>query len=110
LRPFLEAYCVVADRLAELNQLDAFDEKSFLEQCLVEGQQRVLRRRVASEESVSLEMFRTALRLARHHDLVESADPNLRGRRRGFAAEIRELTHRIAIIGRAESSTGVVPA
>jgi glycerol-3-phosphate O-acyltransferase len=97
LRPFLDAYAIVADQLCERGDTDAlFDEERFLDRCLVIGRQWALQRRIGSEESVSSEMFRTALRLARHRDLVDSTGPESQGRRQQFVREIDNYRARIA--------------
>ncbi|RZS43429.1 glycerol-3-phosphate acyltransferase [Herbihabitans rhizosphaerae] len=96
LRPFLDAYHVVADRLS--NWDGDFDEQAFLDECLRVGKQWALQRRVASDESVSLELFKTALRLARHRDLVESTQPQLAKRRKAFADEIADAARRVSVI------------
>lgn len=101
LRPYLDAYLVVADRLAADDagpDGERFDEERFLDECLRVGRQWALQRRLASEESVSLELFRNALRLARHRDLVESTEPDLPARRRAFAEELRLAVRRVAAI------------
>jgi glycerol-3-phosphate O-acyltransferase len=90
LRPFLDAYHVVADRLAAWDDEDDFDEPRFLDECLRVGRQWAMQHRLASMESVSLELFKSALRLARHRDLVRSTAPELAKRRQAFAAELRE--------------------
>src|SRR6202040_32057 len=88
LRPFLDAYHIVADRLAAY-QDDSFDEKDFLAECLEVGKQWELQRRIASAESRSMELFKTALRLARHRELVDAFEyPDIAARRREFADEI----------------------
>ena len=94
LRPFLDAYAVVAEQLVELGA-GGVDDDGFLARCLVIGQQWALQRRIASEESASVEMFRTALRLAQHLGLVESDDAELAERRTAFAQEIGEVRARI---------------
>jgi glycerol-3-phosphate O-acyltransferase len=96
LRPFLDAYAVVANQLVERGETDHFDEEKFIARCLVVGRQWALQRRIASEESVSAEMFRTALRLARHNELVEPNIPDLPQRRRAFVEEIDGYRTRIA--------------
>jgi glycerol-3-phosphate O-acyltransferase len=68
------------------------------------GRQWALQRRLASEESVSAEMFATALKLARHRELVVSDDPNLSKHRRDFADELREVRRYIAEIAAIASS------
>jgi len=67
LRPFLDAYHIVADRLAAYED-ESFDEDAFLSECLEVGKQWELQHRIASAESRSLELFKTALRLARHRE------------------------------------------
>ena len=71
LRPFLDAYHLVADRLAAWED-EEIDEARFLDECLRVGRQWALQGRLASEESVSLELFKPALRLAGHRDLLDS--------------------------------------
>jgi glycerol-3-phosphate O-acyltransferase len=88
LRPFLEAYHVVADRLVAAT--GPFDEDAFLDECLRVGRQWVLQRRLASEESVSLELFKPAVRLARHRGLTDPASPGVAVRRAAFLDEIRK--------------------
>jgi glycerol-3-phosphate O-acyltransferase len=95
LRPFLDAYAVVANQLVERGETDHFDEDKFIARCLVVGRQWALQHRIASEESVSAEMFRTALRLARHNELVEPNIPDLPQRRRAFVEEIDGYRARI---------------
>jgi glycerol-3-phosphate O-acyltransferase len=88
LRPYLEAYWLVAHQLAALDD-EEFDEQRFLGDCLRVGRQWALQRRLASEESVTLELFRGALELARHRDLLGSDGPDLTTRRKEFADELR---------------------
>lgn len=95
LRPFLDAYAVVADELVEAAPSVELDEKAFLRQCLHMARQQAMQRRLVSQESVSSEMLGTALRLARHRGLVERdagrSDEELARRRRDFAAEVRAV-------------------
>ncbi len=80
LRPYLDAYLVVADRLAaEPPDPAPVDEQRLLTDCLAVGQQWLLQHRITSAESVSLELFRTALRVAGKRGLlVGDADAGLR--------------------------------
>ena len=98
LRPFLDAYHIVADRLAAYED-ESFDEDAFLTECLQVGKQWELQRRIASAESRSMELFKTALRLARHRELVDGfEDPNIAERRREFADEIATAIRRVNTI------------
>lgn len=98
LRPFLDAYHIVADRLAELED-ESLDEEAFLTECLQVGKQWELQRRIASAESRSMELFKTALRLARHRELVDGSDAeHIAKRRQEFADEIAAATRRVNVI------------
>jgi glycerol-3-phosphate O-acyltransferase len=98
LRPFLDAYHLVADRLACYEDV-SFDEEAFLAECLQVGKQWELQHRIASAESRSMELFKTALRLARHRELVDGfADPDIARRRREFADEIATAIRRVNTI------------
>ncbi|OBF54695.1 glycerol-3-phosphate acyltransferase [Mycobacterium sp. 852002-53434_SCH5985345] len=98
LRPFLDAYHIVADRLAAYED-ESFDENAFLAECLEVGKQWELQRRMASAESRSMELFKTALRLARHRELVDGfEDLDIARRRREFADEIATAVRRVNTI------------
>ena len=97
LRPFLDAYLVVADRLADRGD-GAVGEDDLLADALAVGRQWALQRRVASAESISLELFRTAIALARHKGLLEAGD-GVGEAREAFAAELRDSVRRVNIIG-----------
>jgi glycerol-3-phosphate O-acyltransferase len=96
LRPFIDAYQIVADRLADLDV--PFREAEFLDDCVAVGQQWALQGRIASDESVTLELFKTALRLADHRGLLDSETPDLHRLRENFADEIAVTTGRIDTI------------
>src|SRR4029453_18598593 len=70
LRPFLDAYHLVADRMAARED-GPIDQPAFLDECLRGGRQWAMQGRLANEESVSLELFKPALRLAAHRDLLD---------------------------------------
>lgn len=108
LRPFLDAYHVVADRLATWED-DEFDEPRFLDECLRVGRQWAMQRRVASDESISLELFKTALRLAQHRDLIDSTEPHLAKRRKDFLAQMQEATRRVEVIAELARSEACAP-
>jgi glycerol-3-phosphate O-acyltransferase len=96
LRPFIDAYRVVAEELAALPADKALDEMTLLKQCLRLGRQWALQHRI-TEESVSGEMFSTAVKLARHRGLFDTTsgvETVMAGRRR-FVAEIVALQQSI---------------
>src|SRR5262249_48587162 len=97
LRPFVEAYRVVADALDHQPPDAPFAEDAFLRSCLALGQQYVLQRRIHTAESVSQGLFATALRLARNRDLVDPGSA-LVARRRACADDVRAVIRRIDAI------------
>ncbi|WP_127509628.1 lysophospholipid acyltransferase [Actinoplanes solisilvae] len=97
LRPFLDAYLVVAELLAAWPDFEPFDAARFLDECLRLGRQWALQKRVASEESVSLELFRPVLRLAEHRGLLNPG-AEATERRDDFRDQLRATVRRVHVI------------
>lgn len=95
LRPFIDAYRVVAEELASHPADRPVDERPLLKRCLRLGRQWSLQHRVA-EESVSGEMFSTALKLARHRGLLEPAGDGLTDRRAELVGELDDLQRSVS--------------
>ncbi|WP_036496312.1 glycerol-3-phosphate 1-O-acyltransferase [Nocardia sp. BMG111209] len=96
LRSFFDAQLVVAERLAADTEPGPLDRKQFLAECLAAGRQMLLQQRLHSPESVSTELFTSALKLAENHGLLDPDGPDLHARRVAFAAELRALGTRIS--------------
>ncbi len=58
LRPFVEAYLIVAHVLLREPTVAAVDDKAFVAKCLAVGEQYVRQQRVRSPEAVSKPLFR----------------------------------------------------
>jgi len=98
LRSFLEAYYIVADRLAAHGSA-AIDQDGFVRECLGVGQQYHLQRRIVSGEAVSAELFKTGLKLAANRGLLlEGGGPEVKAGRATFARELHELLRRLEIL------------
>ncbi|MBF6211763.1 glycerol-3-phosphate 1-O-acyltransferase [Nocardia puris] len=102
LRSFVDAQLVVAERLAARDAAEEIDRKEFLAECVSVGKQMLLQQRLHSPESVSTELFGSALKLADNYGLLapvssESAKDRseLTERRREFAARLRSIGARI---------------
>ncbi len=90
LRPFFQAYEIVADVL-----LDApahVEDKELTARALGVGNQYVAQGRVQSNESVSALLFATARQVVADQGLLQSA-PDLAERRAAFLAELRAIRH-----------------
>jgi glycerol-3-phosphate O-acyltransferase len=96
LSSFLEAYLVVADRLAAHDPHGPVDEPALINECLGVGHQYRLQRKLASTDSISRELFATALKLAANRGLLDPDALDLQQRRDAFRAEIQTLVDRVA--------------
>ncbi|HEX3546873.1 MAG TPA: glycerol-3-phosphate 1-O-acyltransferase [Mycobacterium sp.] len=88
LRPFFEAYEIVADVLRDAPA--EIDEKALTKKALGVGRQYVAQDRVRSNEAVSALLFATARQVAADQHLLEPA-ADLAQRRAAFLAELRAI-------------------
>ena len=96
-RPFVQAYRLVADVLASDDTLAVgaqADDAEVIERALGLGHQYVAQGRLRSSESVSVLLFQTAMQLARNRGLFEPGE-DLGKRRSAFLNELRDLLRRL---------------
>ena len=96
-RPFVQAYRLVADVLAADDTLatgEQDDDAEVTRRALGLGRQYVAQGRLRSSESVSVLLFQTALQLARNRGLFEPGE-DLPKRRAAFLTELRDLLRRL---------------
>ena len=86
---------VVAEELADSDPHNEIDEKLFLDRCLRLAKQWSLQHRIASEESISVEMFGTALKMARHRGLLNKNLSDVREKREHLVRELTKVQHSI---------------
>jgi glycerol-3-phosphate O-acyltransferase len=98
LRSFLDTQLVVAERLAARNPRRPVVEKEFLDECGGTGRQMLLQGRLHGPESLSRELFSSALKLAANVDLVDPGREELAERRQAFAARMRDVVTRLITI------------
>src|SRR5215469_2856708 len=98
LRSFLDAQLVVAERLAARSPGQPVPEKEFLDECGGVGQQMLLQGRLHGPESLSRELFASALKLAANLDLLGPGGDDLAQRRRAFAGRQHEEVARLILI------------
>ncbi len=94
LRSFFDAQFVVASALVDLDPMTSPNEE-FLLHCLGLGQQMYLRGRLKQGDSVSRELYSTALRLASHRKLTEPTDETLVAARAQWLVEVNEVLQRL---------------
>ncbi len=95
LASFLDAYLVVAERLAGRDPELPVQKDVFVTRCLGVGEQWRLQGRLSSAESISRELFSNALKLADNRGLLNPQAAQLRERREQFADEVRALAQRV---------------
>jgi glycerol-3-phosphate O-acyltransferase len=98
LRSFVDAQLVVAERLAARDPRTPVVESEFLDECSGVGQQMLLQGRLHGPESLSRELFASALRLAANLDLVDPGREELARRRQEWAAQVRDVVGRVVVI------------
>ena len=98
LRPFLEAYRVVADQLALQPASQPVDRDELVRECLGLGHQYRLQHRVHTADSISRTLFECALRLAENRELLDSDASDCEAERTAFAEEIRSALRRAEAI------------
>lgn len=114
LRSFVDAQLVVAERLAARVPRNAIVEKEFLDECTGVGQQMLLQGRLHGPESLSRELFASALRLAGNLDLVDPGREELGLRRADLASRVRAVLERVITIDELDAASrrevvGVAP-
>jgi glycerol-3-phosphate O-acyltransferase len=103
LRSFLDAQLVVADRLVAADPRQPIDRATLLDECARVGQQMLLQRRLHGPESVSRELFSSAIDLKQNFGLLEPAGDadgadDLVVRRREHLAYVTSLIDRAQVI------------
>ena len=107
LRSFLDAQLVVAERLAARGGSDPVQADGLLDECEAVGRQMLLQGRLHGPESLSRELFSSALQLAANHGLLQSGGGgdqpggqgqgggDLAARREQSASYVRDLVARV---------------
>ncbi|MBC3193024.1 glycerol-3-phosphate 1-O-acyltransferase [Pseudonocardia sp. C8] len=103
LRSFLDAQLVVADRLVALGDAPLPEEKEFLDDCLGVGRQMLMQRRLDRPDSVSRELYATALRQAENRGIRTAgpvtAGPPLAEARRAWLDEVTAVIDDLGRLG-----------
>lgn len=102
LRSFVDAQRVVATKLAALDPATEIDRKAFTRECLGLGRQMLRQGRVARPDSVSTELYASALDLAGNRDLLGTGSGDLVAAREAFRDEIIQVRDRLVELSRIE--------
>jgi glycerol-3-phosphate O-acyltransferase len=93
--PFVEAYTIVLDVLADLKLGESIDRKSCAQAALKEGRQAYLMRRISSEASIGKILFENGYRMASSQGLTGSGTAEIIAKRRSLLREFRALSRRM---------------
>ena len=94
LRPFVEAYLIVARTLLDDTSTTAVDPKALSKRSLSLGGQWLRQDKIRSEEAVSRHLFQTAIQLVEHRKLTVYA-PGVVERRHQLVDQLLDVTRRI---------------
>jgi len=95
LGPYIQAYYVVAERLAAQDPVKPIDERDFIRLCIATARQYRAQQRIWAGEAISKELFSNALRLADNRGLLAPGGDDLVARRKALATELRILLFRV---------------
>jgi len=96
LKPYIEAYRIVADCFAHLKGSESLEEKAAVAAAIKYGRQAYLQRRISSKASIGQILFKNGYKLLDSYGLVEAGNgKDLVERRKTISKEFRVLSHRI---------------
>jgi len=102
LRSFFDAQLVVSEALRHKDPAVEPDEQALLAECLGLGEQLLLRGRLHRADSVSRELYATALKLARHRGLVHGDPKTVLKARAEYADTVATVLARLTRIAELE--------
>ncbi len=95
LKPYIEAYRIMADVFARLPHNESLDEKAAMSAAFKYGRQAYLQRRVSSKASIGQILFKNAYKVLSGYDVVEPGDSELVTERKNVSKRFRVLAHRL---------------
>ncbi len=95
LRPYVEAYRIMADVFARLPNNETLDEKAAVSTAFKYGRQAYLQRRVSSKASIGQILFKNAYKVMLGYHIVEPGDADLVAKRKRVSQRFRTMSHRI---------------
>lgn len=98
MRSFLESYQVMARVLLSHPERDFDEDEAFVDECMKQGEEMLLRKQIDSASALSEPLFSTAAKLARYRGLMTGAPETLVERRKLFAVEIADAVHAVSLL------------
>jgi len=95
LKPYVEAYRIVADVFSRLGENESLDQKAAVSAAFKYGRQAYLQRRISSKASIGNILFTNAYKLLDSYGVVDASGENLVARRKQTSKDLRLLAHRL---------------
>lgn len=95
LKPYVEAYRIVADVFASMKSTETLDEKSLVAASFKYGRQAYLQRRISSKASIGEILFKNGYKLLDSYGVIGVGAEDLVEQRKKISKELRILSHRI---------------
>jgi len=95
LKPYVEAYRIMADVFARLPSNETLDQKAAVAAAFKYGRQAYLQRRISSKASIGQILFKNAFKVMVGYDVVDVGDHGLVDKRKRVSKRFRVLSHRI---------------
>jgi len=95
---FAEAYSIVADLLARIDEWESLEEAECISRALKFGHQAYLQRRISSPASVAKLLFQNGFQLARNRQLTSGGGKEIAANRKALAMEIHDVLRRLDLI------------
>ena len=100
LKPYVEAYRIVADVFSRLSENETLDQKAATAAAFKYGRQAYLQRRISSEASIGTILFTNGFKLLDSYGVVnldhsEQNRKTLVARRKEVSRDLRLLAHRL---------------
>lgn len=95
LKPYIEAYRIVADVFASLGPNETLDQKALITAAFKYGRQAYLQRRISSNASLGKILFENGFKLLDSYGLVDASGDDIVERRKKISKELRILSHRV---------------
>ncbi len=95
LKPYIEAYRIMADVFARLPNSETMDEKAAIAAAFKYGRQAYLQRRITSKASIGQILFKNAYKVLSGYDVVDAGQATKTDERKVISKRFRVLSHRI---------------
>ena len=92
---FVEAYSVVFDLLARLDEKESLEESDCVSMALKAGRQAYLQRRITSEASIGKLLFQNGFKLAQNLGITEGGGEDIAAKRIQLLRDFKELSVRL---------------